>query len=168
MGFFVASETQISGCVRGWDPPPPSPVLRINASETSCLLPKSISVHPGDQTRSSPVRPSPEAPTQRFSQRLVEPLIWVLSTGLPRDASARPKKVWHWIVHGPGNPRFDFHGLRCNHDFRPKWLVAAERDGLTRFWWSHRDQQVKYPLYGDSQGLWRTFLYIFFFRICLI
>ena len=56
---------------------------------------------------------------------------------------------WHWIAHGLGHLRFDFHGVRWNRNFGKKTLVATERDVLTENWWYHRDQHVEYPLWGD-------------------
>ena len=38
---------------------------------------------------------------------------------------------------------------------------ATNQNAMVQFRGLYRDQQVKYPLYGDSLGLWRTFLFFF-------
>ena len=79
------------------------------------------------------IRPSPEAPTQRFSQRFVEPLTGVISPVPPRDASVRPKKcgIGLFMAWGTLDSIFMVFGENVILDLIV--LVATERGGLTRF-----------------------------------
>ncbi len=132
--------------------------IKLHTQRRHKMLLKSIPVRLSDQTWVYSVRPCPGEPTQRFSWRLVEPAISVISTVLPHSASMRPKVggIGLSMAWGTRDSIFMVFGKIVILD--QKVLVAAERDVLTQIWWYHRDQQGEYPLWGDCEGIWRTFL----------
>ena len=78
-------------------------------------------------------------------------------TELPRNASMRPKlnAIGLYMTWGTHDSIFMVFGNIVI--LTPKMLVATERDILAEFWRYHRDQRVKYPLWGDCEAIWRKF-----------